>query len=188
MKSKPFFISSLSIIFLPVLFLVLSVNSCQLTLISNNFSSSSVSLNSSSSLANITILSKVPTYTVTYNCNNAISGVVPVDTGNYTNGQKFKVLSNTGNLALPSFTFSGWNTYADGTGTSLAPGQNFNILPLNMTLFAIWMSSADLITSFSFLTVNNSGLSQNVTGIIAGSNITLILPPGASLRPPGCSF
>ena len=43
-----------------------------------------------------------PTYTVTYNANDADSGSVPTDSNNYENGQTVTVLDNSGNLARTS--------------------------------------------------------------------------------------
>ena len=40
-----------------------------------------------------------PTYTVTYNDNNADSGSVPTDSNNYEEGQTVTVKTNSGNLA-----------------------------------------------------------------------------------------
>jgi hypothetical protein len=57
-------------------------------------------------------------YKVTYNGNNNTSGSVPTDSTQYT-GQNATVLGNTGSLARTGYTFAGWNTLADGTGTTI---------------------------------------------------------------------
>ncbi len=80
----------------------------------------------------------LPTYSVTYDGNGSISGSVPVDTTQYESGQTITVLGNTGNLAKPGFGFMGWNTQADGSGTSLAPGSTFSIIAADVTLYAVW--------------------------------------------------
>jgi uncharacterized repeat protein (TIGR02543 family) len=44
-------------------------------------------------------------------------------------------------FARVGFTFAGWNTKADGTGTSLAPGGQFALPPGDTTLFAKWSAN-----------------------------------------------
>ncbi|MCU0793309.1 MAG: InlB B-repeat-containing protein, partial [Opitutaceae bacterium] len=64
---------------------------------------------------------------VTYTVNSATSGVAPVDALNpYASGATVTVLG-PGTLARTGFTFSGWNTAQNGTGTSYAPGATFPI-------------------------------------------------------------
>jgi uncharacterized repeat protein (TIGR02543 family) len=80
-----------------------------------------------------------PTYTVTYNGNGNTGGSVPVDTINYLQGQTVSVPSNSGNLLRASYAFSGWNTQADGSGTSYAASSTFTMGSANITLFAQWI-------------------------------------------------
>ena len=77
-----------------------------------------------------------PTYTVTYNGNGNTLGSVPVDSTTYEQGQTVTVLQNTGNLAKSNSTFGGWNTLADGTGTTY--GSTFVMGTVNLTLYAKW--------------------------------------------------
>ena len=79
-----------------------------------------------------------PTCTVTYNANGAESGTVPVDTTNYELGQTVTVFANTGNLFNSDYSFSGWNTAANGSGTAYTQGQTFNMGSLNIVLYADW--------------------------------------------------
>jgi uncharacterized repeat protein (TIGR02543 family) len=79
-----------------------------------------------------------PTYTVTYNGNGASSGSVPVDSMSYENGTTLTVLNNTGNLARTGYSFTGWNTAANGFGTSRPAGTTFTIGSSNVTLYASW--------------------------------------------------
>ena len=80
---------------------------------------------------------KTVSYIVTYNANGATSGSVPTDSTKYASGASVPVLGNTGTLAKTGYTFDGWNTKADGTGTSYAAGSNFSITE-NTTLYAKW--------------------------------------------------
>ncbi|MFD2330820.1 InlB B-repeat-containing protein [Cohnella sp. GCM10020058] len=83
-----------------------------------------------------------PTYTLTYDDNGATSGNVPVDSGSYARGDTVSVCGNTGNLAKTGYTFAGWNTAADGSGTSYEAGSNFNINTSDVTLYAQWTINA----------------------------------------------
>jgi uncharacterized repeat protein (TIGR02543 family) len=79
-------------------------------------------------------------YTVTYNGNTNTSGNTPTDASSpYTAGSTVTILGNSGSpvFAKTGFTFSGWNTAADGSGTSYSPGNTFAI-STNTTLYARW--------------------------------------------------
>ncbi len=80
----------------------------------------------------------LPTYTVTYNGNGSTSGTPPTDATGYYTGQTVTVLSNSGNLKKTGYSFGGWNTAANGSGTTYAVGQTFSMGSGNMTLFAYW--------------------------------------------------
>jgi len=92
--------------------------------------------------ANVTLFalySSVSGSTVTYNGNGATSGTVPVDSNSYAQGQSVTVLGNTGNLAYTGYTFVGWQTVADGSGTTYAPGSTFTMSATgSVTLYALW--------------------------------------------------
>ena len=77
-------------------------------------------------------------HSVVYDGNGA-TGDVPVDAALYLPGQPVTALGNSGNLALSGFTFSGWNTHADGTGETLTEGQSFPMGSTDVTLFALWV-------------------------------------------------
>ncbi len=81
--------------------------------------------------------------TVTYNGNGNTGGGVPVDSNLYDNGMTATVLGNTGNLVRAGYTFSGWNTAADGSGISRAAGSTFTMGAANVTLHAKWLSRYD---------------------------------------------
>lgn len=80
-----------------------------------------------------------PTYSVTYNGNTNTSGSVPTDSPLYASGSTITVLGNSSSPVLEKsgFTFAGWNTEADGSGTSYTPENTFTINE-NTTLYAQW--------------------------------------------------
>ena len=91
------------------------------------------------------------TFTVTYNANDATSGSVPEDNTEYAKDAQVTVSGNTGNLAKTGYTFSGWNTKADGTGTTYAEGDKFTITE-NTTLYAQWTAKTATSLSWSAAT------------------------------------
>lgn len=48
------------------------------------------------------------------------------------------MLGNNGGLTKTGYTFAGWNTAADGSGTSYSSGQAFTMGNANVTLYARW--------------------------------------------------
>jgi uncharacterized repeat protein (TIGR02543 family) len=79
-----------------------------------------------------------PTYTVTYNGNGNTGGVVPTDTSKYEAAATITVKANTGSLVRAGFTFNGWNTVADGSGTAYTAAATFPMGSANITLYAQW--------------------------------------------------
>ena len=91
------------------------------------------------------------TYTVAYNGNTNTSGNVPTDGSSpYTSGSTVTVLGNSGSpvLAKSEFTFTGWNTAANGSGTSYSQGNTFTI-NANTILYAQWTSAIAAPTALS---------------------------------------
>jgi uncharacterized repeat protein (TIGR02543 family) len=87
---------------------------------------------------------KVGTYTVTYNANNATSGTAPANQTK-TYGVDLTLAANTGNLARSGYTFNGWNTQADGTGTHYASGATYTA-NTGVTLYAEWKENTYTVT------------------------------------------
>ena len=82
-------------------------------------------------------------YTVTYNANETqhqagvTSGSVP-NSITQASGTTVTVSANSGSLARQGFTFAGWNTLANGSGTTFAAGTGTFPLTGNTTLYAKW--------------------------------------------------
>jgi uncharacterized repeat protein (TIGR02543 family) len=96
----------------------------------------------SSPAGDTTTTSATPTtYKVSYDGNGATSGSAPVDSNSYQDGASVTVLDNTGGLAKTNYAFSGWNTAADGSGTSYAAGDKITVGSANIMLYAKWTSN-----------------------------------------------
>lgn len=88
----------------------------------------------------------VTNYSVTYNGSSA-SGSVPTDNSIYTSGDEVTVLgANT--LSMDNYSFSGWNTSSDMSGTDRAVSSTFNI-SANTTLYAKWTQTITLDANLS---------------------------------------
>ena len=86
---------------------------------------------------NVSAPATTDTYTVTYYGNTNTGGTAPADANSpYVSGATVTILDNT-DLAKTGFTFSGWNTSADGLGTGYAATNTFAILA-NTDLYAQW--------------------------------------------------
>ena len=93
------------------------------------------------------------TYTITYNANGATSGSVPAN-GSYTSGgAAASVAGNTGTLARAGYTFGGWNTAADGSGTAYAAGGSTYSTNSDVTLYADWTPIPTTTTTSTTTTV-----------------------------------
>jgi uncharacterized repeat protein (TIGR02543 family) len=75
---------------------------------------------------------------VTYDENGSEDGTVPVDSNNYIYGDTVTVLENSGGLTRTDYTFDGWNTASDGSGTDYSPGATFTMDASDVTLYARW--------------------------------------------------
>ena len=85
----------------------------------------------------------VETFTVTYNSNGG-SGTMTDSNSPYWTGSTVTTKTNTF-TAPTGFTFNGWNTAANGSGTAYAEGATFAI-SANTTLYAQWIAAGDYIT------------------------------------------
>jgi uncharacterized repeat protein (TIGR02543 family) len=78
-------------------------------------------------------------YTVTYSGSGNNGGNAPTGTpASYEWGQTVTVPGNTGNFTRTGFSFAGWNTVVDGTGTSYVQGDTFTMGNKPITLYAQW--------------------------------------------------
>ena len=86
-------------------------------------------------------------YKVTYDGNGSTSGTTP-DDAYYPNGATVMVASNSGSLAKTGYTFDGWNTANDGSGTSYDAGANITVTDSDVKLYAQWAQQSLTITDY----------------------------------------
>ena len=112
------------------------------------------------------------TYTVTYNGNDNTSGSVPTDATAYNSGATVTVKGNTGSLARTGYTFGGWNTKEDGSGTNYAAGTGTFTITANTTLYAKWTPIVYTVT----WKVNGTNYSEGTpsTSVNHGSHVSTL--------------
>ncbi len=82
-------------------------------------------------------------YSVTYAGNGSTGGTAPTDAGTYNIGDNVTIKS-AGSLVKTGYTFSGWNTATDGSGTSYADGEVMTLGVSGVTLYAQWQMIIDV--------------------------------------------
>jgi uncharacterized repeat protein (TIGR02543 family) len=98
-----------------------------------------------STASNHTLYAKwtaLPTYAVTYDANAPTDGTAPA-AQTKTPGIALTLAANTGSLTRTGYTFAGWNTAADGSGTSYAVGASYTT-DAALTLYAEWTALQSL--------------------------------------------
>ncbi len=118
--------------------------------------------------ANITLYAQWTTNAagdnVTYDGNGATGGSAPSDPLHHAQGQPVTVLGNTGNLVYSGYSFVGWQTKADGSGTTYAPGRTFLMGAANVTLYALWAGG------HAYVANQNGGSAGSVSQYTIGPN------------------
>lgn len=118
------------------------------------------------------------TYTVTYDANGADEGTAPTDDTKYAENATVTVLGNTGSLAKNHYSFGGWNTKADGSGTTYAGGATFSITD-NTTLYAKWNGNIHDIISMPATDAYGSYAASETDDIPYGTEVTLTYTPAS---------
>ena len=117
--------------------------------------------------SNITLTAKwIARYTVSYNGNGHNSGTAPatvtVDSGGSTTAAA-NPFTKTGS------TFTGWNTAANGSGTSYAAGATISNITSNITLYAQWQGNPTI--TFNANKPTGAG-AANVAGTPSNTTVT----------------
>ena len=117
----------------------------------------------------------MPSYSGSYDANQATSGSVPTST---SSSSSQTVASNSGNLVRSGFTFAGWNTQANGLGTNYGAGSS--ITPsASLTLYARWTAvpasaaPASAAPAVTVAVLATTGLNATYNGIVFGFAIGL---------------
>lgn len=123
-----------------------------------------------------------PTYTLTYDGNTSDGGTAPSSTTGYGS---YATSGNTGTLTKSGYTFGGWNTAANGSGTTYQAADLINLTG-NVTLYAVWSNSAP--ASYSLTYNPNNSSTGNVPSNSVGSGSISTAPNSGGLTRPGYTF
>ncbi len=147
---------------------------------------SNIHLNNASTAVSLTVANA---YTVTYNGNGSDGGSVPTDSNSpYDSGASVTVAA-VGSLTKTGYTFNGWNTQANGSGTAYSGGGSFSISS-DTTLYAQWQAATATITAPSTfpgavsttygtasspqsVAVSGANLTANITASVATSGLQI---------------
>jgi uncharacterized repeat protein (TIGR02543 family) len=116
------------------------------------------------------------TYTVTYDSNGGTGDGVPVNTVKYKQGQSVTVQGNTGNLVKTGYVFAGWNTQADGSGTTYTEGSTLVMGTENVILYAMWSKNAFSVTYDA--NGGSASVPTDSTNYLQGQTVTVKGNPG----------
>lgn len=111
-------------------------------------------------------------FTISYGANTANTGSVPSSQSYYAGGPTVTVQNNSGSLLKIGNILTGWNTVANGTGTSYALGQVNSTFSGNTTLFAQW-SPATYIVLYSGNQNSTGSVPSQQSYVYGGSALTL---------------
>ena len=125
--------------------------------------------------ANTTLFAKWTTYVITYNGNGNDSGTAPASVNRYGS----YTIASVGNLGKTGYTFAGWNTAANGSGSTYSAGATQNATA-SVTLYAIWSLQPVYTISYN----SNGATSGTVPSAQSGiaGNYNLALNTGALAR------
>ncbi len=122
--------------------------------------------------------------TLTYDGNTNTGGSVPADPAVYSNGASVTVLGNTNSLVKNGYTFTGWNTAANGSGASYSAGDNITMNG-NYTLFAQWTENITAVT----ISASPAGTGTFTVGGVSGTSASVgVTTTAAIVATPATDF
>ena len=104
---------------------------------------------------------------LTYDANN---GKGTIDSATGVAGESVTVAEN--GFTRNDYTFTGWNTQADGKGTAYKPGDNFTLTDKDTVLYAQWSKNAPAQVKVSYNANGGTGTMESITGDV-GSKIVI---------------
>jgi len=131
--------------------------------------------------------SSAQTFAVSYSGNGAYTGVTPVDTTMYETGMSVLIPGNTGTLVRPGYSFTGWNTLPNGTGTTYTQGQYMTMGVNDVTLYAKWTQNTTYSVSYNANNADSGTVPVDSTNYESGKPVTVIGNTG-NLKRAGYTF
>ena len=104
---------------------------------------------------------------LTYDANG---GEGTIDSATGVAGESVTVAENV--FTRNDYTFTGWNTQADGKGTAYKPGDSFKLTDEDTVLYAQWSKNAPAQVNVSYDANGGTGTMKSITGDV-GSKIVI---------------
>ena len=104
---------------------------------------------------------------LTYDANG---GEGTIDSATGVAGEGVTVAENV--FTRNDYTFTGWNTQADGKGTAYKPGDSFTLTDKDTVLYAQWSKNAPAQVNVSYDANGGTGTMKSITGDV-GSKIVI---------------
>ena len=104
---------------------------------------------------------------LTYDANG---GAGTIDSATGAAGESVTVAEN--GFTRDNYTFTGWNTQADGSGTAYSAGNSFTLTDKDTVLYAQWSKNAPAQVNVSYDANGGTGTMESVTGDV-GSKIVV---------------
>ena len=104
---------------------------------------------------------------LTYDANG---GEGAIDSATGVAGESMTVAEN--GFTRNDYTFTGWNTQADGKGTAYKPGDSFTLTETDTVLYAQWSKNAPAQVNVSYDANGGTGTMKSITGDV-GSKIVI---------------
>jgi len=120
-------------------------------------------------------------YQLTFNGNNSTSGSAPASQSYVTGGSALTLPGNSGTLVRTGYTYAGWATAANGTGTTYTAAQTGVTLLADTILYANWIAKSIRTLSFGTTSYNKSyGETLTVTAALSIGTGTISYSRGTS--------
>ena len=112
-------------------------------------------------------------YHVIYDANNATGGDVPSGPVSVEEGSMVTVLGNSGMLERTGYIFSGWNTSADGNGTTYVENDEFKMPGSDVTLYAKW-TALNYHVTYDGNGAQSGSAPEDTNGYNIGGEVTVL--------------
>ncbi len=122
------------------------------------------------------------THTVSYSGNGNTAGAPPADGNKYSSGQSVTVLGNTGGMSIGGFTFAGWNTAPNGSGTDYSGGSTLVMGPSDVALYAKWTNLPTYNVTYNGNGNTGGTAPTDPNNYLAGATVTVLGNPGGLTR------
>jgi uncharacterized repeat protein (TIGR02543 family) len=105
------------------------------------------------------------------------------------NGMTTVTVSSASSLARSHYSFNGWNTAADGTGTAYAAGSSFTFGPSDTTLYAQWLALGTVGVTVTLTDPSYESMSLTASGTSAQrTSIITVKPESGTIATSGSSW